>query len=106
MKDPATEDRVSQTPRVLGLGFQTRAGARAEAARLWQLSQLCAVSSAAPWGLKCQRGSWGDGMSRLLKGRVGRVSAVSSSRESLGCLVGKLSLEEPAEPMNGLQAMS
>ena len=37
---------------------------------------------------------------------MGRVSAISSSQESLGCLVGKLSHGEPAEPVNGLQAMS
>ena len=52
---------MSQTLRVPGLGFQARAEARAEAARLFQLTQLCAVSPAAPWGLKCQRESWGTG---------------------------------------------
>ena len=45
-------------------------------------------------------------MGRLLRIRVGRISAVSCYLESLGCLEGKLSHEEPAEPVNWLQAMS
>lgn len=91
--------------RVSGLGSQARAGARAEAARLFQLTALC-HQPAAPWGHKCPEGILGDGMGRLLRGRVGRMCAVSSQLESLGCLEGKQSHEEPAEPVSWLQAVS
>lgn len=43
---------MSQTPGVPGLGSQARAEARAEAARFFQLAQLCAVSSVTLWGYK------------------------------------------------------
>lgn len=40
------------------------------------------------------------------EGQSGRLCAVSSQPGALGCLEGKPSLEEPAEPTGWLQAMS
>lgn len=40
------------------------------------------------------------------EGQSGRLCAVSSQLGALGCLEGKPSLEEPAEPTGWLQAMS
>lgn len=70
--DSATGDGVSQAPRVPGLGSQATAEARAEAARFFQLTQLCAVSSLTLWGCKYPErvlGGWGG---QDAGGRVGK----------------------------------